>query len=238
MHVCWPQVLPQDANEGELSVAKARLVRNLRLAQLGSNLPLLLQYQLRSHPFDNSLWTPDGSSSVMGLLQGGGKHTMKGKRIADGVESLIGAFYLAGAAREAAEATAGAGAAAAAGHGDGLMSAAAADGSNPSCTKAATAGTSSSGSKGGSASDAAAWVWHRVSGPGLVAAAALCEALNVLPAGDWRCWSSRAEDVVGLQKAEVYLHDRETTATAARPCSSVVGLLSSVLARLLLRLGA
>jgi hypothetical protein len=164
-------VLPQDANEGELSVAKARLVRNLRLAQLGSNLPLLLQYQLRSHPFDNSLWTPDGSSSVMGLLQGGGKHTMKGKRIADGVESLIGAFYLAGAAREAAEATAGAGAAAAAG-------------SNTSCTKAATAGTSSSGSKGGSASDAAAWVWHRVSGPGLVAAAALCEALNVLPAGE------------------------------------------------------
>jgi hypothetical protein len=169
------QVLPSDANEGELSVAKARMVRNLRLAQLGASTPLLLQYQLRSHPFDNSLWTPDGSDDVLGLMRGGWQHTFKGKRIADGVESLIGAFYVAGAAREAAEATAGAAASPAA-------AAAAACGVGVGGLGGA-AGSSSRGVKDATA-DAAAWVWHRVSGPGLVAAAALCEALNVLPAGE------------------------------------------------------
>jgi hypothetical protein len=162
------QVLPNDANEGELSVAKARLLRNLRLAQLGANSPLLLQYQLRSHPFDNSLWTPDGSDNVMGLMRGGWQHTFKGKCIADGVESLIGAFYVAGAAREAAEATAGAGSAAAAAAACGV----------------GVGGVGGAGGSSSGAADAAAWVWHRVSGPGLVAAAALCEALNVLPAGE------------------------------------------------------
>jgi hypothetical protein len=165
-------------------VAKARLVRNLRLAQLGASSPLLLQYQLRSHPFDNSLWTPDGSNNVLGLMRGGWQHTFKGKRIADGVESLIGAFYVAGAAREAAEATAGAASAAAAacGVGVGGLGGAEPGGSSRGVQDAAAAagvGGSSSG-----AADAAAWVWHRVSGPGLVAAAALCEALNVLPAGE------------------------------------------------------
>jgi hypothetical protein len=194
------QVLPGDANEGELSVAKARLVRNLRLAQLGSAAPLLLQYQLRSHPFDNSLWTPDGNGSVLGLMRAGCQHAFKGKRIADGVESLIGAFYVAGAAREAAEATAGAGAGCDAAAVGGGLGAAAAGGVNGGASSgsgsglqqgaapaaaAAAAGTAGVGS-GCAADDAASWVWHRVSGPGLVAAAALCEALNVLPAGEQR----------------------------------------------------
>jgi hypothetical protein len=183
-------VLPRDANEGQLSVAKARLVRNLRLAQLGCSTPLLLQYQLRSHPFDNSLWTPDGSSSVLGLLQNGGRHTFKGKRIADGVEALIGALYLAGVAREAAQGAAAGPAAAPAAAGLAGLTSVNTNGSSTAMSgrsgsavgAAAGVGSSSSSAKGGA--DAAAWVWHRVSGPGLVAAAALCEALNVLPAGE------------------------------------------------------
>lgn len=169
------QVLPTDANEGELSMGKARLVRNLRLAQLGSNSPLLLQYQLRFHPFDNSLWTPTGDSSVLGLFAGSAAHTLKGKRIADGIESLIGAFYLAGAAQEAAQATAGS--------------------SSGTAAAAAAAASSAGGGGGGGLCDAASWVWHRVSRPGLVAAAALCEALSVLPAGE----GSRQRCLVGRQ---------------------------------------
>jgi len=164
------QAMPGDANEGELSVAKAQVVRNVRLARLARSKPLLLQYQLRMHPFDNCLWTPNGCDSVLGLFDNGPQTTFKGKRLADGIEALIGAFYLSGAAAEAAQNTA----------------------------AAAAAGTARNRPAAGQDSeiygveepsvpamlDAASWVWHRVSQPGLEAAAALCEVLEVLPQGE------------------------------------------------------
>lgn len=164
------QAMPGDANEGELSVAKAQVVRNVRLARLGRSKPLLLQYQLRMHPFDNCLWTPNGCNSVLGLFDNGPQTTFKGKRLADGIEALIGAFYLSGAAAEAAQNTA---AAAAAG----------------SARNRPAAGQDSEiyGVEEPSVPamlDAASWVWHRVSQPGLEAAAALCEVLEVLPQGE------------------------------------------------------
>lgn len=162
---CHVQGFPPDANEGELSVAKARIIRNLRLAQLGRSAPLYLQYQLRSFPYDNSLWTPTGTQSVLGLFEDGRTYTCKGKRIADGVESLIGAFYIAGAAKEAALKVVAAGA------GPG--------GDSTAATAAAAAGLS-----GNSSADVTSWVWHRVSRGGLVAAAAFCEVVGVLPAGE------------------------------------------------------
>jgi hypothetical protein len=167
--------MPDNTNEGELSVAKAQVVRNVRLARLARSKPLLMQYQLRIHPFDNYLWTPNGCDSVLGLFDGGPKTTFKGKRLADGIESLIGAFYLTGAAAEAARNTA-----AAATGSDGPP--------NRTAAAAAAAGLGSEiyGVNEPSVPallDAASWVWHRVSQPGLEAAAALCEVLEVLPAG-------------------------------------------------------
>jgi hypothetical protein len=175
--------MPPDANEGELSVAKAQVVRNVRLARLARSRPLLLQYQLRLHPYDSCLWTPNGCDAVLGLFEGGPKTTFKGKRLADGIESLIGAFYLTGAAAEAAKNVAAAGAAA---------------GSGTPAAAAAAAGAAAGAAGGVKDSevygveepsvpallDAASWVWHRVSQPGLEAAAALCEVLEVLPAGE------------------------------------------------------
>jgi hypothetical protein len=153
-------------------------VRNVRLARLGRSAPLLLQYQLRLHPFDSGLWTPNGCDSVLGLFDEGPVTVFRGKRLADGVESLIGAFYLAGAAQEAAR-----------------------DASTAAAAKAAAAGAAAASGGGGAGAgatsevygvqapsvpamlDAAAWVWHRVSQPGLEAAAALGEVLGVLPVG-------------------------------------------------------
>jgi hypothetical protein len=177
--------MPPDANEGELSLAKAQVVRNVRLARLARARPLLLQYQLRLHPFDNCLWTPTGTDSILGLFEGGQQTTFKGKRLADGVEALIGAFYLAGAAAEAAENTTAA-AAGGAGTGSGTQ------GQGPAAAAAAAGGVDSEvyGVDAPSVPallDAASWVWHRVSQPGLEAAAALCEVLEVLPQGEGVC---------------------------------------------------
>lgn len=166
--------------------------------------PLLLQYQLRVHPFDACLWTPNGCGSALGLFEGGPTTTFKGKRLADGIESLIGAFYLTGAAAEAAAEAAAAETAAATGTartaageraGDADRTAGGAAGAGGGKTTAA-AGLSVSGFGLGDSEiygvqepsvpallDAAAWVWHRVSQPGLEAAAALCEVLEVLPVG-------------------------------------------------------
>jgi hypothetical protein len=168
------QAMPDDANEGELSVAKAQVVRNVRLARLARSKPLLMQYQLRIHPSDNYLWTPNGCESVLGLFDDGFQTAFQGKRLADGIESLIGAFYLTGAAAEAARNTT----AAATGVAGPLNGTAA----------AARRGSEIYGVDEPSVPallDAASWVWHRVSQPGLEAAAALCEVLEVLPAGEF-----------------------------------------------------
>jgi hypothetical protein len=185
--------MPPDANEGELSLAKAQVVRNVRLARLARARPLLLQYQLRLHPFDNCLWTPTGTDAVLGLFEGGPQTTFKGKRLADGVEALIGAFYLAGAAAEAAQNTTAAAAAARGGRGAGVRDVQGQNqGHGPAAAAAAAVGVDSEvyGVDAPSVPallDAASWVWHRVSQPGLEAAAALCEVLEVLPQGERVC---------------------------------------------------
>lgn len=104
MYCCRVQVLPRDTNEGELSVIKARLVRNVRLARIATTQPLLLQYRLLLYPATAALWTPTGDVVALGLFSAGPLAIMRGKRFADCMEALIGAMYVAGAAATGAAA--------------------------------------------------------------------------------------------------------------------------------------
>lgn len=169
----WAQVSDVSFNEGQLSVAKARIIRNVELARKAQAPTLSLQQHLHLLPYKSDLYTPTGhlqsagpagaaaptssmhssSSSRTGprglFLRPQGSESAglpidsegfggqcNGKRLADGVEALIGAVYLS------AEAEAG----------------------------------GAAGRKGvGSATP----VWE----PGLAAAAVFCEATGVLPPG-------------------------------------------------------
>lgn len=176
------QVNDPSTNEGELSVSKARIIRNVQLASKAQEPHLSLQQHLHLLPYQPELYTPTGylpAESGEGLApaataaaaaapvslyapaqagsnpagrvlswQGEAQEvTVKGKRLADSVEALIGAVYLAGAA--------------------------AAGGSS-----AATGTALGVGGVGGD--------HPPVSDAGLAASAAFCEAAGILPAGGWR----------------------------------------------------
>lgn len=165
------QASPVTANEGELSVQKARTVRNVELAEKAQQSQYLqLQKHLLLLPYQAADYMPTGSypgcvnnsntstgcsgdsSSAMqapvGLLAQPLSREAKGKRLADCVEALIGAVYLTAAAEAAA---------------------AAANGQGQLAAPVAAAGLLSGGTP--------------VSTEGLAAAASFCAAVGILPSG-------------------------------------------------------
>jgi hypothetical protein len=156
-----------DANEGELSVQKATLVRNVALVRKaqGPHSQLQLDRHMLLLPLSSvkdcaADYTPTGSypqansSSSRGFAVGlqrpsSCERLERGKRLADGVEALIGAVYLT--------------AAAAAGGGGG---------GGGAVLPGAGVGPQSSSSSS-----------MPVSEQGLAAAAAFCEAVGILPPG-------------------------------------------------------
>jgi hypothetical protein len=156
------QANPADANEGELSVQKATLVRNVQLARKarGQNSLLQLERHMLLLPLSSvkdcaSDYTPTGtypgsSSSSTGCAVGlqrpsSCEREERGKRLADGVEALIGAVYLTAAA--------------------------------------AVAGASGMSEGGAAAQGIVGRSSMPVSEQGLAAAAAFCEAVGILPPG-------------------------------------------------------
>ncbi|WIA14737.1 hypothetical protein OEZ85_003223 [Tetradesmus obliquus] len=164
------QVNPADANEGELSVQKATLVRNVELARKahGRGSQLQLDRHMLLLPFSSVVhcadaYTPTGaypgssssssssSSWAIGLQRPQScERQEKGKRLADGVEALIGAVYLTAAAAAAA----------------------------PNGVVGSTGSAAVQGVMAGSSGSS-----MPVSERGLAAAAAFCEAIGVLPPG-------------------------------------------------------
>jgi dsRNA-specific ribonuclease len=113
-----------NSNEGELSVAKARLVRNVALAAAAQAPQLALPAHLLLVPYSAARYTPtgalargsgsgggggsggSGSSVPLRLLAQPQQAAMQGKRLADAVEALIGGVYLTAAAAAATAAAA------------------------------------------------------------------------------------------------------------------------------------
>jgi hypothetical protein len=182
--VCLVQVNPTSVNEGELSVAKATIIRNVALARKALEPSLSLQQHLHLLPYHSDLYSPTGHlpATNSSSSSGGGKTgpiglflrdrtassvpieseafevEIRGKRLADCVEALIGAVYLSAAAKaDSAEAEAAAG--------------------------------------GGSWGVSSISSVMPVSEAGLAAAAAFCEAAGVLPTGGcWLCCTVAARD--------------------------------------------
>jgi hypothetical protein len=167
LHVCCCccQSSAAGANEGELSVTKARMIRNFALAEVAKGDVLQMANLLHLLPFNAALYTPTGScgasssggnsmkhdkGAAIKLLQqystpDGSVCEQRGKKLADAVEALIGAIYLT----------------------------------------AASAGLRSQ--PGSNSSNTSSILHSGVSSVGLAAAAAFCKAVQVLPAGELPC---------------------------------------------------